>query len=493
MTGDPISWLRASARAFSALTERRQHAQLAAVFADLDRNRDNCVSMAELGDEAPGLVAAHSLALAASVPAHRLHAALAGVTLVRSCACWVALLVLAHLLMWVAECVRVYTLRVGRPGRRPFELAPERVARHAPTATALHYDTPLSRSRYEQLKVALMTVSGLASLRLAMAFASFALGALTLNVAARVGRSARLGPALREPLVSAALACARLSLWWIGYFHVLSSGRIARSSEARILVANHVGLIEVLALYAAARCPSFVTRVENISLPLFAGVAHVSRAIVVDRELRASRERTLREIDERAREPCGRQLMVFPEGTCNNQHSLFRFNRGAFQPGLPVQPVLFHFPYTHFNPCLTGEATGGHELPGLMWRTACQLVNRMEMLFLPVHAPCEAERADPLLYAANMQALMARHLHVPMTDATLADYKALAIRQHMSATDFRPAGTSAHARHTRGSAPFGAAAADGPVHANGGAHGSPCLSPGVLESARPGAPSSKAE
>lgn len=386
--------LRAWLHRLVALTEQRQHAQLAAVFAELDRDGDGCISVRELGNQAPGLVAARSLAMAAGVPAHRLHAALAGVTMVRWCLGWTLMLVAVHLIACAAECARVH-LGIGRPGRRPFTRSPGPV-RRASTETALHYDTPLSRSNYEQLKVVLMSLSGLATLRLGMAFASFACVALALNLAARVGRSARLGPTLREPIVSAALGFARLVLWWLGFFAVDTRGHIARGHEARILVANHVQPVEVLLLFAAARCPSFVTRIENNSLPLFAGVAHVSRAIVVDRELRTSRERTLREIGERATEPGGPQLMVFPEGTCNNQHALFRFNRGAFCPGLPVQPVLFHYLYARFNPCLTGEAAGGHELPGLMWRTACQLVSRIEVKYLPVDAPSEQERADPL-------------------------------------------------------------------------------------------------
>lgn len=480
------AWLRGSVQHLSAAAASRHHAQVAAVFAELDRDDDGCVSIDELGNQAPGLVAARSLAMAAGVPAHRLHAALAGVTMLRWFAGWGLMLITIHLLAWAAESARVH-LNMDRPGRRPFSRTPEQ-ARRASIETALHYDTPLLRSRYEQAKVVLMSFSGLATLRLAMAFASFACGTLTLNLAARVGHSAQFGP-LREPLVTIALGCARFSLWWLGYFYVEASGQIAKSSEARILVANHVGLIEVLVLYCAARCPSFVTRIENISLPLFAGVAHVSRAIVVDRELRASRERTMREIEERAREPAGQQLMVFPEGTCNNQHSLFRFNRGAFQPGLPVQPILFHFPYKHFNPCLTGEATGGHELPGLMWRTACQLVNRIEVKYLPVVAPSAEEKADPLLFAANVQALMAGHLHVPITDATLADYKALALQHHLSLP-----GANAPVSSQDPMRLHGLGAAQPPRHASrtrSASYG--CSSPGVMESqaGRPGA--SKAE
>ncbi|KAJ1633674.1 hypothetical protein T492DRAFT_979072 [Pavlovales sp. CCMP2436] len=397
-------------------------------------------------------------------------------TMLRWCASWMALLLAVHLLAWAWELARVH-LGLGRPGRSPFASGPQPgPVRKASTDVALGYDTPVSGSRYEMLKLLAMSLSGFTTMRLGFAFAAFAAGTLTLNLAVRAGRSERLGPIVREPLVTAALGFARLALWWIGYYCVVEEGQIARPNEAKVLVSNHVGLIEVLLLYRAARCPSFVTRIENISLPLFAGVAHVSRAIVVDRGMRASRESTMREISKRAHESCATQLMVFPEGTCNNQHCLFRFNRGAFQPAVPIQPVIFNFPYASFNPCLTGEATGGHELPGIMWRTASQIVSRVEVKYLPPYAPSAAERADATLFAGNVQALMASHLHVPVTDCTLADYTALSTRRFHSVPPERAA-VLCRAR---------AASQAAELHS-----GLP--SPSAIESGRPGSAASKAE
>ena len=70
----------------------------------------------------------------------------------------------------------------------------------------------------------------------------------------------------------------------------------------------------------------------------------------------------------------------------------------------------FKMPYHSFNPSYTGQAVGGNETFDLLWRSACQFVQRMEVKFLPVHKPTEAERKDATLYANNMQRLMASHL-----------------------------------------------------------------------------------
>ena len=37
------------------------------------------------------------------------------------------------------------------------------------------------------------------------------------------------------------------------------------------------------------------------------------------------------------------QIAIFPEGTCTNGTVLINFKAGAFNPGVPVQPVRFLF------------------------------------------------------------------------------------------------------------------------------------------------------
>ena len=52
----------------------------------------------------------------------------------------------------------------------------------------------------------------------------------------------------------------------------------------------------------------------------------------------------------------------------------------------------------------------------------CQIVQRMEVKFLPVHVPSTAEKEDATLYANNMQRLLASHLGIGISDATYGDY-----------------------------------------------------------------------
>ena len=40
------------------------------------------------------------------------------------------------------------------------------------------------------------------------------------------------------------------------------------------------------------------------------------------------------------------------------------------------------------------------------------------MEFLPVYNPSEEEKKDPILFAKNVQIVMAKHLEIPATDIT---------------------------------------------------------------------------
>jgi len=89
--------------------------------------------------------------------------------------------------------------------------------------------------------------------------------------------------------------------------------------------------ILILLVMFAESFPSFVSRVENLSIPLFTGIVRAVDAILVDTK---NKIKPLDEIKRRCdMDIHAPQVMVFPEGTCNNSHTLFRFNKGLFSLG----------------------------------------------------------------------------------------------------------------------------------------------------------------
>uniref|UniRef100_A0A2C9LMD9 Phospholipid/glycerol acyltransferase domain-containing protein n=1 Tax=Biomphalaria glabrata TaxID=6526 RepID=A0A2C9LMD9_BIOGL len=56
-----------------------------------------------------------------------------------------------------------------------------------------------------------------------------------------------------------------------------------------------------------------------------------------------------------------------------------------------------------------------------LWFTLCQFYTRIEIEYLPVYTPSEAEKKDPKLFANNVREKMASCLGVPVTDHTYDD------------------------------------------------------------------------
>ena len=110
-----------------------------------------------------------------------------------------------------------------------------------------------------------------------------------------------------------------------------------------------------------------------------------------------------------------RRLLVFPEGTTTNGRQVLQLRTGAFVAGLPVQPVLFKYPWKHRNPMFTSGffSTG--------WRMMTSWFNWMEVLELPVHYPTPLEQGDPRVFADNLQLVFSSCLDVPAVATTNRD------------------------------------------------------------------------
>jgi len=285
-----------------------------------------------------------------------------------------------------------------------------------PKEAALCYDTPIRK--YEIVKIIIMVASGLMVFRLVMSGVCFLLAVSSLSCS--VVRQNKIWQSVFKFL---ARTFIRLMLFFSGYYVVVQHGSFAPLSDVKLLCGNHVGAVEVVILFVFANFPSFVSREENLNIPLFPGVVQAADAILVNRDDKDSKRKTIQEIIKRSQDPKSPQLMIFPEGTCGNQHALFKFSKGAFVTAQPVQPIVFRFPYRHFNPCFSGRVVGGNDLGDIIFRTMCQFVNRLEYKCLDVYHPSEDEKADPELYAANVERLMAISLGIPQSEASYADYK----------------------------------------------------------------------
>uniref|UniRef100_A0A3P9IJ17 Lysophosphatidylcholine acyltransferase 4 n=1 Tax=Oryzias latipes TaxID=8090 RepID=A0A3P9IJ17_ORYLA len=165
-------------------------------------------------------------------------------------------------------------------------------------------------------------------------------------------------------------------------------------------------------------CPTqlatVVSRSENTSLPVIGALLEFNQSVLVSRKDPESRKKAVAQLIQRlTSDGYWPQMLMFPEGTTTNGRSLIKFKPGAFLAGVPVQPVLLHYPNRLDTVRWTYKGTTWMEA---IWLTTSQLYTNMTVEFLPVYKPSEEEKKDPNLYADNVQKLMARALGVPATD-----------------------------------------------------------------------------
>uniref|UniRef100_A0A8C6YGY2 Lysophosphatidylcholine acyltransferase 2 n=1 Tax=Naja naja TaxID=35670 RepID=A0A8C6YGY2_NAJNA len=202
-------------------------------------------------------------------------------------------------------------------------------------------------------------------------------------------------------------------------FQIKVKGKVASPQEAPILVvAPHSSFFDSI-VCAVAGLPSVVSKEENVWVPIFGRFIDALQPVLVSRNDPDSRKHTIQEITKRAtsEEPWP-QVMIFPEGTCTNRSCLITFKQGAFIPGVPVQPVVIRYPNKLDTVTWTWQ---GYSFKQALVLTLCQVFTKIEVEFLPVHAPSEAEKKDPVLFANRVRNQMASVLDVPVTDHTYED------------------------------------------------------------------------
>ncbi|XP_063042386.1 lysophospholipid acyltransferase LPCAT4 [Engraulis encrasicolus] len=207
---------------------------------------------------------------------------------------------------------------------------------------------------------------------------------------------------------------SRAVFFCVGFLWIRVKGRRAGGAEAPVLaVAPHSGFLDMVVLCFTSLA-TVVSRSENTSLPVIGALLEFNQAVLVNRKDPESRKKCVSQITERVTSnghwP---QMLMFPEGTTTNGSALIKFKPGAFLAGVPVQPVLLHYPNKLDTVRWTWKGTSWLQS---LWHTTSQLYSSLTIEFLPVYTPSQAEKDDPNLYADNVQKLMAKGLGVPATD-----------------------------------------------------------------------------
>lgn len=212
-------------------------------------------------------------------------------------------------------------------------------------------------------------------------------------------------------------------VFFVSGFRVTVKGQQASRAEAPILVgAPHSSFLEAVVMIMCESSP--VSRLESKNAILISTIQQFYQSLYVDRRTAASRKEAKDLIVARAlsKDDNLPQLFLCPEGTNTNRRALIQFKLGAFNPGVPVQPVAIRYPGHDRIDAITWTFNQKHSYMFSLWYLLSSPVNRVEIEFLPVYTPSQEEQLRPELFAKNVQLRLAKSLSLPSTDITFTKY-----------------------------------------------------------------------
>ncbi|XP_071039030.1 lysophosphatidylcholine acyltransferase [Parasteatoda tepidariorum] len=214
-----------------------------------------------------------------------------------------------------------------------------------------------------------------------------------------------------------------------GWYWIPHKGQRASREEAPILlVMPHSSFLDTVVVIALG-CPSMVATDATENAPFFGTLVNYMQPLYIKSNNPDSRRQISRDILSRVTSKKDfEQLLIFPEGGCGNRRALLQFKLGGFSPGVPVQPVFIR--YRNSTDTITWSWDGPSGWKQL-WLTLSQIYIHCELEFLPVYRPSETERANPRLFADNVQSYVSRMTGTPITKFCLEDARYLNIAKNM--------------------------------------------------------------
>ena len=127
------------------------------------------------------------------------------------------------------------------------------------------------------------------------------------------------------------------------------------------------------------------------------------------------------------------KLLVLPEGTNTNQEALLPFKTGAFEPGLPVQPVIVRH-HNELDTMSWPRFLDEHPIK-LLLLTLAQPFTRGTIECLSVYHPGTEEKSDPALYAHNVSLVMANALGIGVSKHSFRKWIEITLKERESLKD----------------------------------------------------------
>jgi 1-acyl-sn-glycerol-3-phosphate acyltransferase len=186
--------------------------------------------------------------------------------------------------------------------------------------------------------------------------------------------------------------------WWAGKLFRMLGMRLEIEGSfrpgAKLIVANHVSWLDIMAVHAACPEARFVSKAEVRHWPLVARLVDSARTLYLERERARDALRVVHDAAEALR--AGDTVAVFPEGTVGDGHTLLPFHANMLQAAIatatPVQPVALRYADATAPVSRAVLYTGEITLKQSLWWLACGEQVAVRVRVLPALATAHADR-----------------------------------------------------------------------------------------------------
>ena len=188
--------------------------------------------------------------------------------------------------------------------------------------------------------------------------------------------------------------------WWAGKMLRVLGLKLnvhgAFEPGPKLIVANHVSWLDIMALHALHPEARFVSKAEVREWPVVRRLADSARTLYLERERRRDALRVVHQVADALRS--GHTVALFPEGTTGPGDEMLPFHgnllQAAISTGAPVQPVVLRYadPTTPFTPAAT--YLGATTLRQTMWMLVRSRGLALHVTVLPLHAPGDVSRRE---------------------------------------------------------------------------------------------------
>jgi 1-acyl-sn-glycerol-3-phosphate acyltransferase len=164
--------------------------------------------------------------------------------------------------------------------------------------------------------------------------------------------------------------------WWSAKMMRMLGIRLSVSGQfkagAKLIVANHISWLDIMAVHAVCPEARFVSKAEVQRWPLVGRLVDAAETLYLERERKRDALRVVHQMAEAL--TAGGTVAAFPEGTTGNGVELLPFHANVLQAAIatetPVQPVALRYADAGHPVSPNALWLGDTTLAGTLWNLA---------------------------------------------------------------------------------------------------------------------------